>query len=279
MSSHKKVTLALMFVVMSLSVSGCSSMSSNSRYHQKKDGHPTQKVDIATVSDAVPKVEPLSRYGNPASYEVNGKRYNTLKSSKGFKQRGLASWYGTKFHNYRTSSGEPYNMFAMTAAHTSLPLPTYVRVTNLENGKKVIVKVNDRGPFHSNRVIDLSYVAAKKLGIVAKGTGVVEVEAIDPRMYAKAQGIRDDASIVAPMEHPKLYLQVGAFSQMANAKQLATKVKALTKMPVRILRVFRTNLPTLYRVQIGPVSTVAESDKLSDELSYSGLGDAKVVVG
>jgi len=137
-------------------------------------------IDPDSVPNAVPKAEPVSRYGNPPSYEVFGKRYYTLQSSEGFVERGIASWYGEDFHGKRASSGETYDMFAMTAAHKELPLPTYARVTNLENGRSVVVKINDRGPFHANRVIDLSWVAASKLRITAKGTGLVEVRAIDP---------------------------------------------------------------------------------------------------
>jgi rare lipoprotein A len=132
------------------------------------------------VPDAVPKVEPKSRFGNPKSYVVFGKRYHTLTSSEGYDARGIASWYGPKFNHRRTSSGEKYDMYAMTAAHKTLPLPTYVRVTNLDNGRTAVVKVNDRGPFYANRLIDLSYAAARKLGIVAAGTAPVDVRAIDP---------------------------------------------------------------------------------------------------
>ena len=130
--------------------------------------------------DVVVRAEPRSKYGNPSSYVVFGKRYHVLNSSQGFVERGIASWYGKKFHGRRTSSGELYDMHGMTAAHKNLPLPTFVKVTNLENERSVILRVNDRGPFHDNRVIDLSYTAAKKLGIVRKGTGYVEVRALQP---------------------------------------------------------------------------------------------------
>jgi rare lipoprotein A len=137
--------------------------------------------DPASIPDAVPKLEPKSKYGNPASYVVFGRRYYTRNSSKGYIERGVASWYGRHFHGRKTSSGERYDMYAMTAAHKTLPLPTYARVTNLTNGRTAVVKINDRGPFHGDRVIDLSYSAARKLGVVAKGTGMVEIRAIDPR--------------------------------------------------------------------------------------------------
>lgn len=136
--------------------------------------------DGAEIPDAVPRVEPLSRSGNMASYKVRGKRYFTKTTSAGHVERGLASWYGKQFHGRKTSSGERYDMYGMTAAHKTLPLPTYVQVTNVENGRTAVVKVNDRGPFHGPRVIDLSYSAAKKLGVIQKGTAMVEVRAIDP---------------------------------------------------------------------------------------------------
>ncbi len=130
--------------------------------------------------DAVPKQEYKSRLGNPAFYDEFGVRYRVLRTSKGFVERGIASWYGEDFHGRRTSAGEPYDMYAMTAAHKTLPLPTYVRVTDLDTGNRVVVRVNDRGPFVEGRVIDLSYAAALKLGIAAKGLARVEVRALDP---------------------------------------------------------------------------------------------------
>ena len=136
---------------------------------------------IARIPDAVPKVEPPARSGNPESYVVFGRRYYTKKSVRGHVERGLASWYGRPFHGRKTSSGEIYDMYAMSAAHKTLPLPTYARVTNLENGRRVVVRINDRGPFHDDRVIDLSYTAAVKLGMKRQGTARVEVRAIDPR--------------------------------------------------------------------------------------------------
>jgi len=136
---------------------------------------------IARIPDAVPRFEPLARLGNPDSYVVFGRRYYIKKSARGYVERGLASWYGQPFHGRQTSSGETYDMYAMSAAHKTLPLPTYVRVTNLENGRSVVVRINDRGPFQDDRVIDLSYTAAVKLGMKNQGTARVEVRAIEPR--------------------------------------------------------------------------------------------------
>jgi len=173
---HKNINmsqllLAACFILLTL-LSGCAT--------HRKDGPPSFYVDETKIPNAVPKKEPLSKYGNKPVYYVFGQRYYVLPTSKNYEERGIASWYGTKFHSRHTSNGEHYNMLAMTAAHKSLPLPTYVEVTNLANHKKVIVKVNDRGPFESHRLIDLSYVAAKKLGMLGHGTAYVDVRAIDP---------------------------------------------------------------------------------------------------
>src|SRR5882757_6220949 len=150
-----------------------------------QDGPPSAAeipANVAIIPDAVPTPEPKSSSGNPDSYEVYGDHYVILKDSRGYKERGYASWYGKKFQGRRTSSGEPYDMFKMTAAHKTLPIPCYARVTNLENGHSVVVRINDRGPFHEGRIIDLSYTAAVKLGSLGKGSIPVEVEAIDPSM-------------------------------------------------------------------------------------------------
>ena len=149
------------------------------------DGPPHVDREVHHIPNATPKTEPLSKYGNPPTYSALGKRYYVMSHAKGYQSKGRASWYGRKFNGQRTSSGEPYDMFAMTAAHRSLPIPTYVRVKNLENNKEVIVKVNDRGPFVNDRVIDVSYAAAKKLGFHQAGTAKVHVEAIDPIAWHK----------------------------------------------------------------------------------------------
>lgn len=174
-------------LLIALFLSGCT--------RNTPDGPPDFYVDETKIPNAVPKVEPLAKYGNMPFYYVAGKRYYVMKSSHHYQATGTASWYGTKFHAHRTSSGEPYNMLAMTGAHKTLPLPTYVEVTNLRNRRHVIVKVNDRGPFAGNRLIDLSYVAAKKLGMIGHGTTLVHIRAIDvgaipsmpwhPTWYAK----------------------------------------------------------------------------------------------
>lgn len=168
-----------------------------------KDSAPKKPTRVDRAEKVIPKVEPKSKYGNPKSYVVFGQRYYTLPTSKGYLEQGIASWYGTKFHGRRTSSGETYDMYAMTAAHKTLPLPTYARVTNKKNGRSIIVRINDRGPFHENRIIDLSYAAATKLGIVTMGTGLVEVRAIDPRTSRISQEHSEQIQIKKTLSLPK----------------------------------------------------------------------------
>lgn len=243
------------------------------------DGPPTVKVDAASIPDAVPRIEARSPYGNPDYYEVDGRRYNVLKNSAGYVKRGIASWYGSKFQGRRTSSGELYDMNAMTAAHPTLPIPTYVEVTNLHNGRKVVVKINDRGPFVRNRLIDLSYVAALKLGITADGTGVVEVRAIDPAAYAPRAS---QAQNTSGTDHASgdLYLQIGAFADRDNAERMSQRVVSLS--PGAAIQVSEGgNIKTtgrIYRVRIGPLPSVEEVDRLMHKLTDIGVVDSQVVI-
>jgi rare lipoprotein A len=178
--------LATIAVALAALLSGCSSAPRKSSppppapLPPRSAATPAPPAHLLEVPDAVPRVEPRSIYGNPPSYEVFGKRYYVMASSVGYVERGVASWYGPGFHKERTSVGEPYDMYGMTAAHKSLPLPAYVRVTNLQNGRSCVVRVNDRGPFVGNRIIDLSYTAAAKLDMLRDGTAMVEVRALQP---------------------------------------------------------------------------------------------------
>ena len=242
---------------------------------QKDGAPPAGSIDISSIPDAVPRVEPHSKYGNPSSYVVHGRRYYVMNSSKGYVERGIASWYGNKFHGHRSSSGETYNMYAMTAAHKELPLPTFVEVTNLRNGRSVVVKVNDRGPFHENRLIDVSYSAAVKLGIINTGTGLVEVRAIDPRTYqgkgSTIQVRNDDNGGTSDF-----YIQVGAFSSLLNAQNLQTKLAALTLGMVRISEAV-VNGNHVFRVQIGPISDVDAADQIVAALERIGVFEHNIV--
>lgn len=271
--------ISFLILLSALILQACSSPS---RYKISQDHGPLDPVDVAHVKDAVPKAEPRSKYGNPKNYKVLGKWYSVKESSAGYQEKGIASWYGKKFHGHRTSSGETYDMYAMTAAHKTLPLPTYVQVTHLENGRSVIVKVNDRGPFHENRIIDLSYSAAQKLGVTGKGTGAVEVTAIDPDTYQQKKPYepaikRPSAISTYPAQNNyKLYLQVGAFTDKANANKLQKRLSRMFKA-----RKIHSNFASdknIYRVRIGPLASVDDADKLSVYLNDKGIPTAKIVI-
>ena len=235
-------------------------------------------ADVSGVEDAVPHEEPRSKYGNPASYVVNGHRYYVMNSSRGYVERGIASWYGSDFHGKRTSSGETYDMYGMTAAHKTLPLPTYVEVTNLQNGRRVVVRVNDRGPFHENRIIDLTYTAASKLDIIGAGTGLVEVRALDPRTYKKLDTPTTTvASDVLTRALPAFFIQVGAFASATNAERLRDRITSIAKGLVQISEA-KVNGQSLYRVRIGPITDIDLSDRIVDSLESLGLTDHHIVL-
>ncbi len=226
--------------------------------------------------DAIPKMEPRSRYGNPPFYVVAGKRYDVLASSEGFVERGIASWYGPQFHGRRASSGETYDMYAMTAAHPRLPLPTYVQVTNLENGRKTVVRVNDRGPFHGGRVIDLSYAAARKLDLLHKGTAMVELRALDPRGTAAPKEPARNTAKAAMATAPRLYMQVGAFSDLGNAEQLRARLLLRELGDIQIQPANAEN--RLYRVRIGPLASPQAADQAAQRLAAEGVRDFRLIV-
>lgn len=223
--------------------------------------------DIEAIPDAIPKPEPRSAKGNPPFYNVLGKRYFVLATADGYHERGVASWYGPGFHEARTSNGEAYDMYAMTAAHKTLPLPAYVQVTNLKNGRSVVVRVNDRGPFKDGRIIDLSYTAAAKLDMLRDGTTFVEVRALTPAADTQT----DSAAATA------LYVQAGAFSAEANAANLLAQLrsKGVTKGFVRADEV---NGKPMYRVRIGPIPTVPEFDRIISRLKSLGIADARLAL-
>ncbi len=231
------------------------------------DGHPRLSLDPDHIEDAVPRHEPRARSGNKPVYEVFGKRYRTLESARGFEQTGIASWYGTKFHGRPTASGEIYDVAKMTAAHKHLPLPTYVEVTNLENGRKAIVKVNDRGPFHGDRIIDLSYAAAVKLGFAQKGTARVRIRAIDPSAPPPTK--------TAGAEKP-LYLQVGSFSSRVNAETLRRLIEETMREPVPV-QISQAPDRTLYRVRVGPLEDPGEAERIGALLTLIGIERADLV--
>lgn len=263
--------------LLSLVLISCGGQSSNPVLSH--DGPPSQQVDVSDIADAVPQKTSRSKYGNPKSYVVFDKRYYVMPSAENYKERGIASWYGSKFHGKRTSSGEPYDMHAMTAAHKTLPLPTYVKVTNLRNNRQVILKVNDRGPFHENRIIDLSHTAAVKLGIKGTGTGLVEVEAIIPGKADTGASAAAPADTTA--EKPDtvgLYLQLGAFVSSQNAYQLKDRVNlALSASQAHISRTLRDG-QQFYRVRIGPFSNTEHADNLVHTLNQKGFEKHRIVI-
>ncbi len=239
--------------------------------------------NIAAIPDAVPRYEKRSALGNPDSYEVYGERYIVLNDFSGFKERGIASWYGKKFHGKNTSSGEPYDMFLMTAAHKTLPIPCYVRVTNLSNQRSAIVRVNDRGPFHSDRIIDLSYVAALKLGIIGVGSAPVEIEALtpsgpgspSPMLTAQSAAPVTQSMTAPPAKSPGMTATSAA--PAPNAVTIAAAISGSTSasasMPVPMPTVIGADLQWL---QAGAFLDQLNAATLREQLNGMGIGNVQV---
>jgi rare lipoprotein A len=237
---------------------------------------------------------PRSARGNPPFYDVFGRRYHVLASADGYRESGVASWYGRDFHGLSTSSGEPYDMHQLTAAHTRLPLPTWVEVTNLENGKRVVVRVNDRGPFVDDRIIDLSYAAATELDMIRNGTARVEVRALrgaaQPAAAAPGNPLPSAPVTVPPVAaapvtglsaavaaEDAMFVQVGAFSQRDNAAKLVDRLKA-SGFANPVVVTDADGRRTLHRVRLGPVRDAAEFDRVSGRLRALGVADSHLVV-
>ncbi len=234
-------------LVLTLLACACSGNRS-SRYALANDGFPDEVPSgVLATPDAVPKSEPRSRGGNAKSYEVLGRTYFVLDSSAGYKERGGASWYGAKFHGHKTSNGETYDMFTMSAAHKTLPLPTYARVTHLGNGKSVVLRINDRGPFHPGRIIDLSYTAAARLDLIGHGSAQVEVEALSPEQ---------------PAGTTTLFLEAGRFDDPISAVALREQIKdlGLGNAEIRSEDPDETG-PQQHRVLVGPFANASALDR------------------
>jgi len=253
-------------------LSGCSS-----RYTQTYDTAPAiHPVNIEQTADAVPRIEAKSRGGNPRSYQVFGKTYYVLDSSIGFVEQGIASWYGTKFHGNKTSNGETYDMYAMTAAHKSLPLPCYVEVKNLANGKTIIVRVNDRGPFHTGRIIDLSYAAAAKLGTLKNGTSRVEIKAINlssntlPGIASTRSTAVKPLAVKQQIHHKQLFIQLGAFKTQRNAQRLQQQLKIQLSLFSSITPLSKDH-STLYLVRVGPYPSMTQAEQTRLRLQQLGI--------
>ncbi len=271
----------LPLLLLALLPAACSSVPSNRGGYYQDDGpHSRPQVDISAIPDAIPRNDPRSTSGNKP-YTVFGKMYYPLKNTSSYHERGIASWYGKKFHGKKTSSGEAYDMYSMTAAHKTLPLPSYVRVRNLNNGRSVTLRVNDRGPFLDNRLIDLSYAAASRLGIVGSGTGVVEVVGISTDEPASSvMTAQAPAAAPSPADNavqPRLYLQVGAFASRDNAESLRVQLERAEFKTVQV-QVASQDQATLYRVRIGPLASVDASDNLAQRIAGYGIHNAFVTV-
>jgi rare lipoprotein A len=242
-----------------------------------RDSAPARSVDTSHVPDAIPRHEVRTIAGNKNPYTVLGKTYHLIEDERSYKERGKASWYGKKFHGRRTSNGEIYDMYAMTAAHKTLPIPSYVRVTNVTNGRSAVVRVNDRGPFHADRIIDLSYAAAQRLGILTAGTGLVDVEIILSGDAAPTAGTKQALNQVAPGSElpPNTYLQIGAFSSEASARQFAADVGRRLNYPVILSRTQTGNV--VYRVRVGPLANARHMQDARDQVQLLNIPQPHVV--
>jgi rare lipoprotein A len=252
--SLRSTILLPLVLLVSLLLASCAG--EQTQVEEPGDGPSMTDLMPQDVADAVPQPEPLARYGNHSPYEVFGKKYYVLPSNKGYHERGVASWYGSKFHGRRTSSGEPYDMHLATAAHKSLPLPTYAEVTNLDNGKKVVVKINDRGPFKHDRLIDMSYGAALRLGMIGTGTARVDVRVIDVSRETPAATYTADAGSQGTDEDAT-WLQAGAYGKREGAEQLARQLERARLSPVSI-----HDVGNLFRVWLGPYASSVEVESV-----------------
>lgn len=262
------------------------------RYSINQDRAPTRPLDPSLIREVIP--EPINRTmaGNRSPYTVNGRSYRVMQSEEGFQQTGLASWYGEKFHGHNTSNGEVFDMYQVSAAHVSLPIPSFARVTNLENQRSIIVRVNDRGPFHNDRIIDLSYAAAWKLGFSNKGTALVHIESIVPGqqnvILAANTASSASSAAVAPVSAPvaapvaaivgNRYLQAGAFSDLNAAQRLSERLRGLTgsQVVIRSVQAESTGQP-LHRVRVGPIADNSEIERITSLMRSANLGQPYVV--
>lgn len=250
------------------------SLPQSSRYRDTRDGGPdAPAVDVSKLVEPKPKSEPRARYGNKSPYSVLGKTYKVMPDAHNYVERGTASWYGNKFHGYMTSSLEPYDMYQFSAAHKTLPLPSYVRVTNIDNGKSVVVRVNDRGPFHDNRLIDLSYAAAVRIGVWPKGTGMVEVRVLDGAVPEP----KPSRAVTATGSHARVFVQLGAFADRSNAQAIVQRIAQAGLGRASIVTT-RIDSRQIHRVRMGPLQSVAEADALVIRLEKQGLGMPRVAI-
>jgi rare lipoprotein A len=276
------------FVFLMGALAACSSApaptppSSSSRYSIEQDRAPSGHLDIASIPEVVP--EPFARTlaGNRSPYTVLGKTYHVMVTEDGYNERGIASWYGEKFHGHKTSNGEVFDMYKVSAAHKSLPIPSFLRVTNLDNNRSLVVRVNDRGPFHGDRIVDLSYAAALKLGYADRGTARVQLEAIIPdgvvvdRAAANNNNTLSQQTLRVASTGDK-YIQVGAFADINSAREMSDKLRAMTNRPVFIRSLDSANSGVLHRVRIGPVNDTSEIRRITQSVVAANLGSPYTV--
>ena len=270
-------SVATLFVIVS-----CSSVSSppenpnDGRYSITQDRAPSKPIELGSIPEVVPAPVVRTLAGNRSPYSVLGETYFVLPSEEGYSERGIASWYGEKFHGHKTSNGEVFDMYHVSAAHKSLPIPSFLKVTNLDNNRTIVVRVNDRGPFHGDRIIDLSYAAALKLGYAEIGTARVELEAIVTEKLSNEYGLGQDSNLkrgaIKPSRSSKQYLQVAAFSNQLSAKKLSQKLKEMIISPVLVSSMKDSAGKVLYRVRIGPIDDPAELKKITERLVSADLG-------
>ena len=252
-----------------------------SRYSIQQDRAPSRTINIADIPEVVPEPVVRTQAGNRSPYSVLGKTYYVMATEEGYNERGVASWYGEKFHGHRTSNGEVFDMFQVSAAHKSLPIPSFLRVTNLDNNRSIVVRVNDRGPFHGDRVIDLSYAAALKLGFAERGTARVQLEALMPPRH------RDEVRLASapPIELPapgsvqgeSSYLQVGAFADRRAAEELSGQLRRMTTFPVFIASVDTGQNRVMHRVRVGPIDNEGELRRIRESVVAANLGSPYTV--
>jgi len=225
--------------------------------------------NLGSVPDAEPRAEPLHRFAN-RPYQVFGKEYMPLASVGAFRQRGVASWYGRRFHGGMTSTGERYDMYAMTAAHPTLPVPSYVRVTNVANGASVVVRVNDRGPFHAERAIDLSYTAAYRLGFAEAGSALVDIDAVVPGASVVAAAppapvqAAAQVAVLPDVQAKGVYLQLGAFAVRENAESFRARMMREFAWLSETIQVIAGE--SLFRLHLGPYRTPDEARAVADRI-------------
>jgi rare lipoprotein A len=257
----------LLVIILSVTLSACSF------------GVPISTRTDTSSPDAIkiPPVATRSKLGNPTSYVVFGKRYYVMDNADGFVQRGIASWYGKKFHGRKTSSGEIYNMYEMTAAHKTLPLPSYVRVVNIENGRSIVVKVNDRGPFIGDRIIDLSFAGATKLGVIEPGTAEVEISVLSSSESKKRPVVRTIALVENGSEDVPLFVQLGSFGNQLNAQNLMRGLHDSDEPTAKVYKLANAK-GIFYRVRLGPLYDIGEANSAVLRLKKKGFETSRVVV-